>query len=109
MTDTIAPVARPAPLKIATADPERRAQLFFIVPAVVYLLLLSVFPFIYSVYLSLYDAKLTRMDSKWFVGLENYQNLLTDPLFLKAIQNTGVLTVASCPCGSFAAVRCCDR
>jgi len=76
-------------------DSERNPKLFFIVPAVIYLLLLSVFPFIYSVYLSLYDAKLTRMSRKFFVGLENYQNLLTDPLFLKSIQNTAVLTASS--------------
>lgn len=85
--------ARPPMAK--AVDSERATKLFFIVPAVIYLLLLSVFPFIYSVYLSLYDAKLTRLDRKWFVGLENYQNLLTDPLFLKSVQNTAVLTVSS--------------
>lgn len=81
-----------------TAKPaasEKAVKLFFIAPAVVYLLLLSVFPFIYSVYLSLYDVKLTRMDRKWFVGFENYERLLSDPLFLKAMQNTAVLTVSS--------------
>jgi len=95
MTDTTATAATPRHTRTKSADAERRAQYYFIVPAVIYLLLLSVFPFIYSVYLSLYDAKLTRMDRKWFVGFENYQNLLSDPLFLKAIQNTAVLTVAS--------------
>lgn len=76
-------------------DNERYAKLLFIVPAVIYLLLLSVFPFIYSVYLSLFQAKLTTLGRKFFVGLENYQNLLTDALFLKSIQNTAVLTVVS--------------
>jgi multiple sugar transport system permease protein len=76
-------------------DDERLTKLVFLVPAVVYLLLLSVFPFIYSVYLSLFDAKLTRMDQKFFIGFENYQMLFGDPLFLKAIQNTVVLTVSS--------------
>lgn len=76
-------------------DDESKIKLLFLAPAVIYLLLLSVFPFIYSVYLSLYDAKLTRMDRKLFIGFENYERLLTDPLFLKAIQNTAVLTVAS--------------
>ncbi|WP_421723873.1 carbohydrate ABC transporter permease [Bauldia sp.] len=90
-TDTLDTARLPA----KATDDERATKLLFLVPAVVYLLLLSVFPFIYSVYLSLYDAKLTRMDRKWFIGLENYQNLLTDSLFLKAIQNTAVLTVSS--------------
>lgn len=84
----------------ATSEPERidsekRTKMFFIVPAVVYLLLLSIFPFLYSVYLSLFDAKLTKMDRKYFVGIENYQSLFSDQLFLKSIQNTAVLTVAS--------------
>jgi multiple sugar transport system permease protein len=77
------------------ADDERNAKLLFLVPAVIYLLLLSVVPFAYSIYLSLFDARLTRLDRKFFIGFENYQNLLTDPLFLKAIQNTVVLTVSS--------------
>ena len=82
-------------IKAKQLDGDRAIKLLFLAPAVVYLLLLTVFPFIYSVYLSLHDAKLTRMDRKLFVGFENYQNLLSDPLFLKAIQNTAVLTVSS--------------
>ncbi|MCP4304349.1 MAG: sugar ABC transporter permease, partial [bacterium] len=76
-------------------DTERTAKLLFIVPAVVYLFCLSIIPFVYSVYLSLFQAKLTRLDRKFYVGLENYQDLLTDPTFLKSIQNTAVLTVSS--------------
>ena len=94
MTDITSTAAR-AHATAKAAESERITKLFFIVPAVIYLLLLSVFPFIYSVYLSLYDAKLTRLDRKFFIGLENYENLLTDPLFLKSLQNTAVLTVSS--------------
>jgi multiple sugar transport system permease protein len=94
MTDIITHIDRQVE-KPRSIDSERATKLLFIIPAVVYLLLLSVFPFVYSVYLSLYDVKLTHMDRKWFVGLENYQTLLTDTLFLKAIQNTVVLTTFS--------------
>ena len=80
---------------VRPADDERNIKLLFRIPAVVYLLLRSVVPFVYSVYLSLFDARLTRLDRKFFIGFENYQTLLTDPLFLKAIQNTVVLTVSS--------------
>jgi multiple sugar transport system permease protein len=69
--------------KRARKDSEKQQKILFIVPAVIYLLLLSVFPFIYSVYLSLYEAKLTKLSRKYFVGLENYQALLQDQLFLK--------------------------
>jgi multiple sugar transport system permease protein len=98
MRGVMAQTTHTGTVAFARARPEendRAIKLFFIAPAVIYLLLLSVFPFIYSVYLSLYDAKLTRMDRKWFVGFENYERLLSDPLFLKAMQNTAVLTVSS--------------
>jgi len=81
--------------KAVAAESERTTKWLFIAPAVLYLMLLSVFPFIYSVYLSLHDAKLTTMHRKWFVGLENYERLLSDPVFLQAIQNTAVLTIVS--------------
>lgn len=91
MTNTL-----PGPAgKVVATESERTTKWLFIAPAVVYLMLLSLFPFGYSVYLSLFDAKLTAMHRKWFVGLENYERLLTDPVFLKAIQNTAVLTIAS--------------
>ncbi len=94
MAETLSKTSKSGPTR-RPVDSEKNAKLLFIVPAVIYLMLLSVFPFIYSVYLSLFDAKLTRMDKKYFVGIENYQNLLTDQLFLKSIQNTAVLTVSS--------------
>ena len=88
MADATTTLSGPA-AKALDVDSERRTKWLFIAPAVLYLMVLSLFPFIYSVYLSLYDAKLTAMHRKWFVGLENYERLLTDPVFLQAIQNTG--------------------
>ena len=94
MADATTTLSGPA-ARALNVDSERRTKWLFIAPAVLYLMVLSLFPFIYSVYLSLYDAKLTAMHRKWFVGLENYERLLTDPVFLQAIQNTAVLIVAS--------------
>lgn len=94
MAHTTTTLSGPA-ATVAAAESERATKWLFIAPAVIYLMLLSVFPFIYSVYLSLYDAKLTAMQRKWFVGFENYERLLSDPVFLKAIQNTAVLAVVS--------------
>ncbi len=74
---------------------ERIAKLIFIAPACIYLFALSICPFLYSVYLSFYSAKLTKIDRKYFIGFENYQTLFTDGLFLKSLQNTAVLTVVS--------------
>ena len=74
---------------------ERLVRAAFIAPAVVYLMFMSIFPFIYSVYLSLYQAKLTRLHKKFFVGFENYVNLFKDEVFLASLKNTFVLTTRS--------------
>ncbi len=74
---------------------ERLVRTAFIAPAVVYLMFMSIFPFIYSVYLSLYQAKLTRLQSKFFIGFDNYVNLFKDEVFLASLRNTFVLTTTS--------------
>ena len=74
---------------------ERLVRAAFIAPAVVYLMFMSIFQFIYSVYLSLYQAKLTRLHKKFFVGFENYVNLFKDEVFLASLKNTFVLTTTS--------------
>lgn len=74
---------------------DTRERLIFLAPAGVYLLILTVFPFIYSVYLSLHNVKLTALDRKQFVWFENYADLFSDGLFLDALRNTAVLTMSS--------------
>lgn len=74
---------------------EQLVRAAFIAPAVVYLMFMSIFPFIYSVYLSLYQAKLTRLQNKFFIGFENYVNLFKDEVFLASLRNTFVLTTTS--------------
>ena len=74
---------------------DARERLLFLAPAGLYLVTLTIFPFIYSVYLSLHKAKLTKLHRKKFVWFENYADLFTDSLFLDAIRNIAVLTVSS--------------
>ena len=69
--------------------------MLFLAPTAVYLLALTVFPFIYSLNLSLHQVKLTRLDRKIFVGLDNYTKLFTDPLFLDACRNIAMVTITS--------------
>lgn len=66
-----------------------------ILPTCSFLVFLTVYPFIYSLYLSLHQVKLTTLSRAVFVGLRNYANLLTDGLFLHALRNTAVLAVCS--------------
>lgn len=72
-----------------------RPALPFLAPAVIYLALLTLFPFIYSVVLSLSRRNLARPYLNKFVGLGNYGTLFTDSLFRTAIAQTFIVTAAS--------------
>jgi multiple sugar transport system permease protein len=74
---------------------DRRTKILFLSPAIVYLLLLTLYPFIYSLYLSTTRSNLARLDQSEFVGLGNYAELISTPLFHKAIINTFLITIAS--------------
>lgn len=73
----------------------RRTRNLFLAPAVVYLLVMSIYPFVYSVYLSTTRKNLSRPYQKGFIGLDNYSTLLQHSLFQEAIENTLVITAAS--------------
>ena len=87
------------------ADRPARARPFFrtngfqqtamILPTCLFLVFLTIYPFVYSLYLSLHQVKLTTLNRAVFVGLRNYANLLTDGLFLHALRNTAVLGICS--------------
>jgi multiple sugar transport system permease protein len=62
----------------------------FIAPAFFLLLFLVAYPFVLSVWLSLSDARIGETGS--FVGLENFQRLLTSSIFLQTLQNSIIFT-----------------
>lgn len=67
----------------------------FLLPAVIYLFALTIYPFIYSVISSLFSLSLTSPEPPSFVGFDNYKNLLSDSLFYTALINTMLITVLS--------------
>jgi multiple sugar transport system permease protein len=67
----------------------------FLIPAVIYLFVLTIYPFLYSVVASLFNLSLTDPRPPTFVGLENYQTLLSDSLFYTGLLNTLLITVLS--------------
>jgi len=58
---------------------DRRLALLFISPAMLLLLTMSVFPLLWSLYLSFTDYSATRAAPADFVGFENYTTVLTSP------------------------------
>lgn len=69
---------------------------FLILPAVIYLFLLIIYPLIYSIQVSLTTLNLARPSYRTeFIGLGNFAELVKDPIFFQAIRNTFVLTALS--------------
>ena len=62
----------------------------FIAPAFFLLLFLVAYPFVLSVWFSLSDARIGETGA--FVGLENFQRLLSSAIFLQTPQNSIVFT-----------------
>jgi multiple sugar transport system permease protein len=72
----------------------RRDVLFFVSPVIVYLIVFSVFPLLYSLAISFFrwDAIETTFN---FIGLGNFQELVADPVFWQASGNTAILVGAA--------------
>ena len=66
-------------------------------PAVLYMLAFFGFPIVKNLVMSFqaYDFATFFNGSAPFIGLENYAETLTDPIFLRALRNTGLFTVGS--------------
>ena len=65
----------------------------FLAPALVLLAIFVAYPILSVVYYSFTDYDIVRPPS--FVGLENYQRLLSDPTFWKALRNSVIYLVAT--------------
>ncbi|HET9422994.1 MAG TPA: sugar ABC transporter permease [Nocardioides sp.] len=88
MTTTTAPAR--SETKAATSDrsrAENRLGQKLVAPAIILMLLVTAFPMLRAIWLSVYNYSLTAPDERDFVGLSNYITALTDPLFW---QTTGI-------------------
>lgn len=65
----------------------------FVVPALLWLLLIILVPFLLSIYLSLTNSTAGRWGT--FVGLENYRNLLGSEIFRRTFRNSVIFTAVS--------------
>lgn len=83
MTTTTAPAGVAARKKIVSEKTrgENRLGQKLVAPAIVLMLLVTAFPMLRALWLSVYDYALTAPDQRDFVGLNNYITALTDPLF----------------------------
>jgi len=74
---------------------ENRLGIRLVAPAVVLMLLVTAYPMLQALYLSLFKYRLTVPDDKSFTGLGNYATVLGDSLFWKDMLNTVIIMVVT--------------
>ena len=89
-------VANPPPAgRGASRRRETRAALIFISPWIVGFLVFTAYPVVYTAYLSLTDYDVINDPS--FVGMQNFERLLSDPKVALALKNTFFFAALSVP------------
>jgi multiple sugar transport system permease protein len=71
--------------------------LVFLLPGLALFITFFLLPMIYSARISFYDWNIIRPERSTFVGLENYRDILADPIFRRAVINTLVYTLITVP------------
>ncbi|WP_202879276.1 carbohydrate ABC transporter permease [Nocardioides cynanchi] len=100
MSTTIAtPAATQQPeKKVVFSDrlvAENRLGQRLVAPAVILMLLVTAYPMLQALYLSLFRYRLTDPSNKSFVGVGNYVTILGDSLFWKDTVNTVIIMVVT--------------
>ena len=96
---TLSPEIRPKPKRGLTPLEKRnlRTGLLFISPWIIGFSVFLAYPIVMSIYYSLCDFSV--LQEPRFVGLSNYQQLLTDDVFWKALSNTVFYAGGAIPLG----------
>ena len=93
---TAAPAVGVAPVPMTERDRnERRLGWKLTAPAVSVMLLVTAYPMLNAVYLSLFSYRLTDADAREFIGLRNYGVVLTDSLWWQSVFTTVLITVVT--------------
>jgi len=72
---------------------EERFGWKLILPSVIIIGSLIIYPIIYNMYLSLFDVKL--QGANIYIGLQNYKNVLSDPSFWHAVLTTFIYVIST--------------
>ncbi len=74
---------------------DQKSAMLLLAPMIAVLMLVAVFPVVYSFWISLFDLKLTRPHRVPFVGWGNYVKILQDPVFWESVGRSASFTVMS--------------
>lgn len=77
---------------------DRGRLVLLLVPALLLVVGVQLYPLLYAAWLSFQDWTLTRtQEPQGFVGLSNYTRILSDSVFRGAVRNTLIITLTSVP------------
>lgn len=92
-------VAAPAPAPLRSRIRERLEGGLFpyllIAPTIVTLVLVALIPFVYTIFISLHQTELTRIEQ--FQGIDNFRDLLTDSTFWHSMGVTTIILAIAVP------------
>ena len=94
MTAVPASKAKRGPISDKTKA-ERKLAYMLVAPAIVAMLLVTVYPILYAIALSLQKVDLRFPQESGFVGLDNYTAVLTSDLWWQGVGNTALIAVIS--------------
>lgn len=92
----VRPEVGPVPVLVQSHRRDRLVSALFLAPAIGFLAVTSVYPLLYSLWLSFHSWNMTIPNSRpvW-VGSANFQGLLDNPAFLNSLQVTLVFVVSA--------------
>jgi multiple sugar transport system permease protein len=61
---------------------------YLVAPAVIFMLVIVAYPIINSIYMSMMEYKLFKLNNIHFIGLSNYIAVLKDPIFIQSLWNS---------------------
>jgi len=74
---------------------DRNLKWMYILPALLFVLIMMLFPIVYTVWISFYEWSMSAVTPPAFVGLANYIAMFKDERFLDALFNTFYFTIVA--------------
>jgi len=94
--NTVKPAQAAAPRPAARRHlSDRRIVQLFIFPTIILLILMNIFPLIYSLFLSFNEYSVISADAPRWIGIENYADILSDAQFWHNFGVTGTYALIS--------------
>src|SRR5215831_15421416 len=94
MAISTAPVAATVKPREGIGRADRILGVVLLLPALTYIVLLVALPFLLAVFLSLTNSSAGSLNFS-FVGLQNFRNVVANPVFQRALRNTFIFTFVS--------------